>query len=760
MKKLLLIATLFLVCIPVFALKRYYVNNAINTGWKYNLAGVTSWATSSNGVATASEPTTSDTVYCDGSSPSGQIDSSYTISAWDCTGYTGTLTHNSGITITLSGSYCKFVSAMTYTLGSATTSALIFTGTNSWTGAAKTFGNVTLNGSGVTQTLQDSVTLGATATYTLTQGTVNLNGKILSAGILGSSNSNTRNITSASGSITVTGSGTVISASTMTNFTLTGTLTITSSYSGASSRTFTQGDGGLPATPMTNLMSVNVTAGSGTVTVGVGGNILNWNLTGFTGSFAGNNMSIYGSLTTTNSMTVSNPLGTVFTMKATSGTQTITTGGYVIMQGFDFNGVGGTWQLQDALDDSLGAVTLTKGTLDLNGKTLTAATFGGSGASAKNITSGSGGITLTGTGTVWNHATATLYTQTGALTVTINTNTASARTISHGNTVAPASPEANSPSFSITAGTGPITTSTGGNIVGLDFTGQTGAWANNTQTIYGSLTLSATMGISGGGAALTFAATSGTKTITSNGNPNALDRALTFNGVGGTWQLADALNDSVRAITLTNGTLNLNGKAVTAGSFVTATGTKTLTIGASTLTLNQAGTIFNNAQNANFTVTANTGTVKFTDATSSTKTFAGGGANYNGMNLYFTGAGTGAFILSGSNTFADLKCDTPPHTVTFTDGTTTTITSLTVAGTAGNLMTLGGTSTAGWTISDNAGTNSVTYTSISYSTATGGATFSARGAGNVNGGHNSGWLFPATGRGFTMIRIGLRRIPL
>jgi hypothetical protein len=79
-------------------------------------------------------------------------------------------------------------------------------------------------------------------------------------------------------------------------------------------------------------------------------------------------------------------------------------------------------------------------------------------------------------------------------------------------------------------------------------------------------------------ATTTFAATSGIKTVTTNGK--TLDFPVRFDGVGGSWQLQDALTlGSTRTLTLNNGTLDTNGKTVTSGSFASSTSnTRTLTI--------------------------------------------------------------------------------------------------------------------------------------------------------------------------------------
>src|SRR5207248_497535 len=97
------------------------------------------------------------------------------------------------------------------------------------------------------------------------------------------------------------------------------------------------------------------------------------------------------------------------------------------------------------------------------------------------------------------------------------------------------------------------------NILNLDYTGFAGTSANTTKVIYGNLTLGSGMTWTAG-SNTTFAATSGTKTITSNGIIMATNSI--FDGVGGTWQLGDALNLSTATLTLTNGTFDANEKNV------------------------------------------------------------------------------------------------------------------------------------------------------------------------------------------------------
>jgi hypothetical protein len=113
--------------------------------------------------------------------------------------------------------------------------------------------------------------------------------------------------------------------------------------------------------------------------------------------------------------------------------------------------------------------------------------------------------------------------------------------------------------------------------------------------------------------------------------------------------------------------------------------TQTFSPGSQTINLAGTGTVWNPMTTA-FTFTAGTSTLKLTDTSSSAKTFDGGGLTYH--NLYITGAGTGTYSILGANTFNDFKADTPPHTIMFEGGKRQTVTTFTVNGTAGNLMTL------------------------------------------------------------------------
>lgn len=216
--------------------------------------------------------------------------------------------------------------------------------------------------------------------------------------------------------------------------------------------------------------------------------------------------------------------------------------------------------------------------------------------------------------------------------------------------------------FDANSGAGTVTFTTGIPGINLTFTGFTGTFAGSTgMSLSGNLTLASGMTLSYTGA-FTFSATTTGKTITTAGK--SIPTGIIFNGSGGGWTLQD--NMTVPSVTLTNGTLSL---------------------AATTVSLNGTGTVWNATSG---TISAGTSTVKLTDASASAKTFSGSGLTYN--NFYITGSGSGAYTISGNNTFNDFKIDTPPHTVNFTAGSTQLLQTWTVSGTAGNLMTLQSTS--------------------------------------------------------------------
>jgi hypothetical protein len=208
-------------------------------------------------------------------------------------------------------------------------------------------------------------------------------------------------------------------------------------------------------------------------------------------------------------------------------------------------------------------------------------------------------------------------------------------------------------------------------------------------------------------------------------------------------------------MTLSNGTLNLNGQTLTVGTaFTTATGTKNLTFNGGTLVCPTAAvTAFNNVSPTNFTTTAGTGTGTISMTAATAKTFVGGGSTFN-CTLNQGGAGT--LTITGSNTFSNITntySATGATSILFTAATTSIFTNWNASGAIGNILTIGSVTAASHTLSKVSGIVTATYLSISRSIASGGASWYA-GATSVDGGNNSGWLFTAAPSG--SIAVALR----
>ena len=452
---------------------------------------------------------------------------------------------------------------------------------------------------------------------------------------------------------------------------------------------------------------------------------------------------IYGNWTNGTGITLS---GTGTLTFAGRTTQQITSSAKTFTQPIDINSPSGSVTLQDALTTGTTvSTTLTRGTLNLNNFTLSTGLFSSSNSNTRTIAFGTGQISCTGAGTVWTTATITGMTTTGTQVVNVTSTGATAITVSSGTLS-----EVNSISYNFTGGTYNLTflNTTQYSARNVDFTGYAGAWqATGYSFIYGNVTLSTGMSLTASNSLFRFAATSGTKTITSNGK--TLDFPLEFNGVGGRFQLQDALTmGSTRTATFTNGTLDLNGNTLTVGSgFSTATGTKNLTFNGGTLVCPAASTTaFNNASPSNFTTTAGTGTGTISMTAATAKTFVGGGSTFN---CILNQGGAGALTITGSNTFSNITNtykSTGATSILFTAGTTSTFTNWNASGESTRLLTIGSVTAASHTLSKASGTVSADYLSISRSTATGGAIWDA-GANSTNGGNNLGWIgfSPAAG---------------
>ena len=207
-----------------------------------------------------------------------------------------------------------------------------------------------------------------------------------------------------------------------------------------------------------------------------------------------------------------------------------------------------------------------------------------------------------------------------------------------------------------------------------------GNWTNGT-----GVTLSGTE-------TLTFAGR-GSQTLTSAGR--TFTQGFTIDTPGGSVTLQDAFETnraSETALSLNNGTFDANSYNVTLsdGAFSSSnSNTRTIAIGSGTWSIARSSTAWNVGTVTNLTVTG-TGTISLTSA--STKTFNGGGISYSGITLNQGGAGQ--LTISGNNTLANITntySATGATTLNF-GATTQRVADFTATGTAGNVLTIQGSS--------------------------------------------------------------------
>lgn len=419
--------------------------------------------------------------------------------------------------------------------------------------------------------------------------------------------------------------------------------------------------------------------------------------TKFVGTFAGSQgLQVSGSVTLASGITWTHT-GT-FNFISTSA-QTLTSNGLAITSPINLNGTGSTVTLQDALNTT-GRLTVTDGTFDANNKVVA---VGGvtctSNTNTRIITFGNQNWTISAS-----------FSCTGATGLTLNASgsnlyfTNVAQTIATSNSL---SVLANvfytgSGTCSFSSGTGiwgnvTVSSGTDFNVVpniqinSLDFTGFTGTWSGSAAfKMAGNLTIASGMTVPNTGTTTNNL----NGAITLNGNGVSIGGSYTVTGGGSVvvTQTSDFKLASTATLSMLitgGGTWNMAGYNLTAG-LISATGstTRTFTYSSGTIELTGTGTVFN-VGTTNLTITANTATLKISDASASTKNTASGSVLAFPKNFYFTGAGSGSLTVNGNLTITgDFKIDTAPKTVLFNAGGTITVGSFTAVGSAGNEITI------------------------------------------------------------------------
>lgn len=366
------------------------------TGGTGNWNSTTNWSATTGGASGASVPTAADNVIFDQAA-------TYTVTltgALTCLSITvsaGTVTFSSTGTIAVSGSM-SLVAATVWNATGTITFNSTSAGNTITTNGVTLSNSITFNGEGGSWQLQDALTSGPTRTTTLTAGTLDLNDKTLTIGTFNSSNANTRtlafgdsgfiNLTSAS----ITNNVTIFTTSDSTNFTVTGADPLVNVEGGSSGfiRTISTGlisSGGSEA----NAISFSINSGTDTINLGTAHRVFkDIKFSGFTGNIAADVAPyIYGDFFNNNSVTITGGTN-AWVFKATSNAFILSLG-RPINNPVIFDGIGGSWFLNDGTVVN-GAVTLTNGTLRiLSETTFTVGSFATSGTNQKYLQSTTAG---------------------------------------------------------------------------------------------------------------------------------------------------------------------------------------------------------------------------------------------------------------------------------------------------------------------------------------------------------------------------------
>jgi hypothetical protein len=536
-----------------------------------------------------------------------------------------------------------------------------------------------------TVTLGNSYALTSSGTYTFSSGNLNLGNYTLTTGSFSSGGSNARTVDfSTSSLIQLTGNNATIWEGGSVGFTITGTMQVVSTYSGSTgTRTVNVGTGWTQATDFdvkcNACVGIQINNGA-TDTVVIAGVVKDLDLTGLTCTFSPGVMTVYGDYTIPASGGTVSATANLTTFASTNATARTITISRSIDFPITFNGVGGTFQLGASLTNgTTRTVILLNGTFNLNNYNLTTGLFVSNNSNTRALDFGSGSITVNGIGTPWDTTITTGLTVTGSKTVNVTTAGTSTITVIPGVIT-----ESNAFDFNIT-GTTTINFLTVGSHAtrNVDFTGFTGTIAATAAvTIYGNYTLSAGMTVTSSASIMTFGATSGTKTITTNGK--TMPRVV-INGVGGTFNLGSSLTIS-GSLQVTAGTFDTTASnfniTCTSIDSITTSSVRAISLNGSTVTV--SGTAGVTLNDVNLSFNCGTSQLTLSNATSTVLSVIG---SETFRDVSFTG-GAPTITLIGTNTYNNL---------TFTNG----------ASAIPSVVTITGNQTVGGTLS-NTSTNATT----------------------------------------------------
>jgi hypothetical protein len=476
-------------------------------------------------------------------------------------------------------------------------------------------------------------------------------------------------------------------------------------------------------------------AGAGTVTLAAGKSFVV--VAGQTFSGEASTVTVPGDWVNLGTFTAST---STVTLTGTGSGGKVTSGGSAF-RNLTVNGSGGTYTLQDALSVS-NVLTVTAGTLDVSASNH-AVTLTGTAATVWSVA----GTFTARSGTVTFSGNSPSITPGGSSFYDLTIESASAATVNATSTLVV--------THALTIGTFKTLSLNGNNLT------MTGATFSNSGELRlkGSETLTGFVNDANSGLVGYNDSGSATHTGLAAGNSYW---SVSFTG-NSTWKASAALNvssDQADAFTVNSGcTFDANGQTVSAIGRATVSGgtylAKTATQTFGSLTVNGSNPTFTGSTGVvtvGGALTLGSASVTFT-APSTTLNVGGNFAHtagtftHNNGSVVLTGVNQ---TISGSTTFYDLtKVVASAAALTFTDGTTQTVdNSINLQGASGQLLTLQGSSTGGWTV-DFPATQTLSNLSVSRSTNTGTLAIASN---STDGGNNSGWSF-LTG-GITHVCLG------
>lgn len=651
---------------------RYWVGG---TG-TWNGTNTTNWSATTGGAGGASVPTTADNVFIDANSGTGTITIAANVNCANlgCNGYTGTLAGDGSIrTITVAGTVLRFASGMTLTLGNTSTQlSLTNAGTVTITSAGKTLWRINASGN---VTLADALTTTSAATTglalngNLTTGSNNFTGKTLN----------------------IQGTG----ASSLGTSTITVDQFLFWNGSGMSSATFnvaqtiqavtTSGNGTHSLGPTT--LSLTTTAPDGYIGCNTGSTIPAYSI-----SFS--SLTINGAANTTSNVR----------LEFASGRSLTVTGAFTVAGN---NTAPNRLLVRSA---TLGtAMTVTpSGSRSISNTDFQDITVSGASLSGTSLGNCGGCTNITFTTAVTRYARIAGNWSSTSTWATANTG---------GTTPASVPLPQDTVFFGSGAGAGTYTIDMA-RVPGFDCTGFTRTLAFSTAIeVYGGVTIPSGMTLTSSGA-VTFLGR-GSHTISST--PQLTSGNTTFSSVGGTYTLGADFSIGGN-LTLDYGTLTASTFNVQAAKVLpTGTNTRTLNMGSGTWTLTGTGTgtntIWNATETTGLTINTQTANIVLSNNTTLERSFNGGTFSYNRLTIGGNTA-TSTTSFGGGSTFAEIaSTKTVAHTINFTANTQTTIGKWTVSGTAGNLVTVGSSSTPAVTLTFTGVQDPINYLSVSRVTA-------------------------------------------